>query len=914
MYSIVKKHRLLPVIMVILWLSQTSMAPYAMAQAAPPAGPASRLTALSPQHTLPTLKGLRIDPDSPLMIDFIVGYGDEKSASKEEVARLVRYFMAGLTVADQDLWVNLSPYEADRIMDDNLVTTELGEDMLNTDYILKQLASSLTYPESEAGKAYWQAIQTHKGKVQAFNKVWIVPDKVKLYEHDNMVVVARATLKVETEADYLAAQQNHSGVQPPSAAADPATIAFKTHILPLIEKEVNTGKNFARLRQMYTSLLLAKWFKEKFRQSFYRYYIDAAKVNGINLAQKGVKEKIYNMYREAFQKGAYDYVRKDLEDNGISLPMHKTGKRRYICGGLDPLAGQTGEAQTATDSEVSNALGSRPGESVRVRVEGNVPAKPLTRPEITKLIETVPSTAAVLTRSATLTERMQAIDKVAAAGYLADGDSLRDILVALMRFAHVSHATLTDAPSTLRIPFETHATMVREGLESLCGAHQSSDIATMLEDIIATQGARIGDGVLSEAVFMLGRVGNDDPGAVNVIDQFLINHQTTPSEVLWSACQAAGNMKLDDRVPELLAIATGYGEGEHSAAGRHSAGSVRTAAIAALGQLENAQTNLKFLTEAPFTTHLAAPDSASETAATPMFTRDEIAVIHRVMRQHRLLKTAEALLASKAESHDLVRDSLRDQIDQGIVFCSDPTATEAQQVLLEGAVAVTPAPAPVEISRLHKLLKDLRQGSLSNHMLGRAAASTTVTKLAAHLGKSETEVRNELVAVARSAQVLLIYNWVALYNDGPLYHARLGQGSDRRGPGMWMGARGAAALNNAELLKLCVEIAKHIIAPELDYEGADAGIFEHDMKLIGKLVRAAMANAEKPSLRPLARSAPVDDGLPPGGIDMRNIPVGVGVDIMPVDLPGIDRSFFSCTHPVIVGRQGVASLSSLVKP
>ena len=67
---------------------------------------------------------------------------------------------------------------------------------------------------------------------------------------------------------------------------------FKTHILPLIEQDVNTGKNFASLRQIYNSLILAVWFKQKFKESFYKNYIDQKKIQGIDLADKNIKEKI----------------------------------------------------------------------------------------------------------------------------------------------------------------------------------------------------------------------------------------------------------------------------------------------------------------------------------------------------------------------------------------------------------------------------------------------------------------------------------------------------------------------------------------------------------------------------------------------------------------------------------------------
>ena len=44
--------------------------------------------------------------------------------SKETVSGTVEYFLAAMTIPEADLWVNLSPYEQDRVMDDNLTKTQ----------------------------------------------------------------------------------------------------------------------------------------------------------------------------------------------------------------------------------------------------------------------------------------------------------------------------------------------------------------------------------------------------------------------------------------------------------------------------------------------------------------------------------------------------------------------------------------------------------------------------------------------------------------------------------------------------------------------------------------------------------------------------------------------------------------------
>lgn len=107
------------------------------------------------------LKGMTIHPDNPLQFDFIIDSGNTnftQNQIKDESQRLVKYFLASMTIPKDDLWVNLSPYEKDRIIPDELGKTGLGRDMLAQDYILKQLTASLMYPEKELGKEFWDKV------------------------------------------------------------------------------------------------------------------------------------------------------------------------------------------------------------------------------------------------------------------------------------------------------------------------------------------------------------------------------------------------------------------------------------------------------------------------------------------------------------------------------------------------------------------------------------------------------------------------------------------------------------------------------------------------------------------------------------------------------------------------------------
>ena len=300
------------------------------------------------------ITGMTIHQENPLQFDFIVDTGDEHLQGeifKKESQKLINYFMATLTIPEDEMWVNLSPYEKNRIIAEGLGNTEMGRDMLAQDYILKQLTASLIYPESNLGKEFWQRIYakaqkqfgTTKIPTNLFNKVWIVPQDATVYVNGHNVFVTHSHLKVMLEEDYLSLDK-HNGqtVLPASSTVIPAKVGIQTQahslgsqmvrkiVLPAIEKEVNEGKNFANLRQIYNSMILATWYKKKLKSSLLsQIYLDKNKTNGIELSDKTVKEKIYRQYLSAYKKGVYDYIKEDIDSQ-----TKEVIPRKYFSGGL----------------------------------------------------------------------------------------------------------------------------------------------------------------------------------------------------------------------------------------------------------------------------------------------------------------------------------------------------------------------------------------------------------------------------------------------------------------------------------------------------------------------------------------------------------------------------------------------------
>jgi len=304
------------------------------------------------------IKGLRVFPENPFRFDFVLSLGDktslksqgaEKDYLKQESNKLIKYFLAALTIPEKDLWVNLSPKEKDRIIADGFGKTQMGQELLAQDFLLKKITATLMSPENEYGKKFWnkihQMIYERYGRadipIDTLNKVWIVPGEAVVYENENVAYVTKARLKVLLENEYT-----HSGVIPANAGisisdrdsrqlrSDKNELTaqmIKEIIIPQLEKEVNDGEQFAPLRQIYYSLILAAWYKQALANSLInKIYSNKKKTLGVNPNDAQFKEKIYQNYLKAFQQGITQHIREEYDPNTKEIVA-----RRYFTGGAN---------------------------------------------------------------------------------------------------------------------------------------------------------------------------------------------------------------------------------------------------------------------------------------------------------------------------------------------------------------------------------------------------------------------------------------------------------------------------------------------------------------------------------------------------------------------------------------------------
>ena len=235
--------------------------------------------------------------------------------------------------------------------------------------------------------------------VNTFNKVWIVPEKAVVYENAKAgtAYVVESKLKVMLEQDYLSISKHN--VETPFMAShekDAINRVSTTNninalgsqivreiVIPELTREVNENKNFAQLRQVYNSLILATWYKKKIKDSILeQVYADRNKVAGVNIDDPQEKEKIYQRYLQAFKKGVFNYVKEDA----ISIPGMPSKEqgilpRKYFSGGIQldwkvnaamvvttlPKNFQDSGTFALVSSKFNVAMISRPREAVAAR-------------------------------------------------------------------------------------------------------------------------------------------------------------------------------------------------------------------------------------------------------------------------------------------------------------------------------------------------------------------------------------------------------------------------------------------------------------------------------------------------------------------------------------------------------------------
>jgi hypothetical protein len=268
--------------------------------------------------------------------------GDVKDLSVADLAgpskELLKYFLIGVSLPDDVFWVNLRPDSEDSIIDEQLAQTDIGKILLEADLQLKKDTALFTSPETPEGRIYWNKIYkkaqeifgSENVTIPTLTRPWIVPDDVIIRQDKDSAYVYKATLKVMLEQDRLKSSETYNFKDERLKQLNEYSAQIiRESIIPKLTKEVNSSKRYAALRQVYYSLILARWFKAKFngKSGEYSKLINTGNLDGLVSSEPWSKSSYFKAYKDSFDKGEYDLEEPVFTPSGKVI-------RSYFSGGI----------------------------------------------------------------------------------------------------------------------------------------------------------------------------------------------------------------------------------------------------------------------------------------------------------------------------------------------------------------------------------------------------------------------------------------------------------------------------------------------------------------------------------------------------------------------------------------------------
>jgi hypothetical protein len=325
------------------------------------------------------MMGFAVRPSDPSWFMALPHVGDSQLSAenlKNAQQKVIAYFYTSLGVPGEDMHVNLSPYDENRIIPASLIKAPLGQVLVEQDCLLKHFTASLLHPDTDTGKAFWaevyQTIRSHKtfqlSSHNIFQRVWIVPGNAVIEQKepgkpfpirlppgfevlpdDWGAIITNCHLKVQAETDYFAFQNKNPGRNRQDEGLNTLFLEiFKSIVLPVIEQEINTGSHFAPLRQVYCSVILAKWYRETLAQPGIhtslldlgkRIYLEVlngdknytpSSYTGINNNSPDWLVKCFARYRQLYENGVFRCLKSELSDSAEKPTM-----KIYFSGEID---------------------------------------------------------------------------------------------------------------------------------------------------------------------------------------------------------------------------------------------------------------------------------------------------------------------------------------------------------------------------------------------------------------------------------------------------------------------------------------------------------------------------------------------------------------------------------------------------
>jgi hypothetical protein len=298
---------------------------------------------------------------------------------EQTAGQLMEYFHIGLRLPNSLFWVNLRPDSPDNVIDPYLEQTEIGKIFLEADLQLKKDVARFTSPDTAEGRQYWMKLYAKAEsvfgqqdmEVPALVRPWIVPGEIIIRESPESAYVYKATLKVMLEQDYIKDSPFYNFSDPKLKEINAySSQLIREEIIPKLTREVNSSKRYAALRQVYYSLILAQWFKQRKASGLrppasdlFIKEIDSKDLSGFTSKSRWTKDKYFKAYQKSFSQGEYNKEEQIQGPSGLTI-------RTYFSGGImipSALEGDSSALTKVTVPTVIQTINGRTGQTWQLR-------------------------------------------------------------------------------------------------------------------------------------------------------------------------------------------------------------------------------------------------------------------------------------------------------------------------------------------------------------------------------------------------------------------------------------------------------------------------------------------------------------------------------------------------------------------
>jgi hypothetical protein len=210
--------------------------------------------------------------------------------------------------------------------------------MLEADFQLKKSVARLIHPDTETGKAFWDALGAGHGRrgssatCLSFRQ-WIVPGSVLVRTTPSSIYVVDAPLDVKLEAEYLRERGVRSGADC-AAASDRSRRhgerVYRRIVLPRLVQQVNEAPEYEALRRIFAARVIAEWYKRRSRteELAYSSLVGRDHVEEWYSRRRWSPTAVFRRYVRSASEGEFRLTRRVVEGNAVVV-------RTYFYGGVD---------------------------------------------------------------------------------------------------------------------------------------------------------------------------------------------------------------------------------------------------------------------------------------------------------------------------------------------------------------------------------------------------------------------------------------------------------------------------------------------------------------------------------------------------------------------------------------------------